>query len=620
MANKTFDALPAIPSVSTSDEIPIWDASAGDTAKATVTQLIAALPAATDSTAGTLSGADKTKLDSSTSSSTATSLMARDAGGNTAVNVLTASQVTITGSPVNTTDGTNKAYVDSVAAGLSIKAAVAAATTANITLAGSAPNTLDGVALSLNSRILVKDQSTGTQNGIYYVSTLGTGSNGTWTRATDADTGAKLVTGSYVFVNAGSTNASTSWVMNTTGTITIGTSVIVWVLFSQIANVPATSITGAIVGSQVAAGAISTAKFASGITPIEIVSTMPVSGNFQGRTVFLITTDGSFSPNKIYRWTDTSTTGTTFWTSVVPAVDITGSLTDSQISALAAAKLTGQITTTQISNNAITTPLILAGAVSTASIAAGAVTATQIASGTITAGLISAGAITSSCLAANSVIAGKIAAAAVSTTQLAAGAVTASVIASGTITSTQIAANTITAGNIAAGTITADRLNVSSLSAISANIGTITSGTISGVTISATGTEGTGSLQPSTGRFQTLNGSAFAYMTASNPGTGAIANLVTGYGSITGVSIFSQFTSNGITLKNTANTVVSSLTAGGGSSTLVVDEIDNNGGNGTFTVPMKVHGDNNLISFEYGGGTTLKVKIDSTVFTLTMTP
>lgn len=104
------------------------------------------------------------------------------------------------------------------------KASVRAATTANIAaLAGGAPNTLDGVTLVANDRILVKDQTTGSQNGIYYVSTLGTGANGTWTRATDANGLDELTSGAIVAVEQGSVNADSQWMLTTDGTITIGT-------------------------------------------------------------------------------------------------------------------------------------------------------------------------------------------------------------------------------------------------------------------------------------------------------------------------------------------------------------------------------------------------------------
>lgn len=104
------------------------------------------------------------------------------------------------------------------------KTPVRAATTANIaTLAGGAPNTLDGVALAANDRILVKDQSTASQNGIYVVTTLGTGANGTWTRATDADGVGELLPGVLITVAEGTANADSIWELQTDAPITIGT-------------------------------------------------------------------------------------------------------------------------------------------------------------------------------------------------------------------------------------------------------------------------------------------------------------------------------------------------------------------------------------------------------------
>lgn len=110
------------------------------------------------------------------------------------------------------------------------KASVRAATTANIaSLAGGTPNTLDGVTLVANDRILVKDQTTASQNGIYYVTTLGTGANGTWTRATDADGAGELTSGAIVAVEEGSTNVDSQWMLTTDGVITIGTTSLTFV-------------------------------------------------------------------------------------------------------------------------------------------------------------------------------------------------------------------------------------------------------------------------------------------------------------------------------------------------------------------------------------------------------
>lgn len=106
---------------------------------------------------------------------------------------------------------------------------VRAATTANIaSLAGGAPNAIDGVTLAGGDRVLVKDQSTGSLNGIYTVTTLGTGANGTWTRATDADSATELPPGSVVSVQEGTANADKMFMLATNGPIVLGTTPLTW--------------------------------------------------------------------------------------------------------------------------------------------------------------------------------------------------------------------------------------------------------------------------------------------------------------------------------------------------------------------------------------------------------
>ena len=132
------------------------------------------------------------------------------------------------------------------------------------------------------------------------------------------------------------------------------------------------------------------------VKQVDVVSSLPASGDYTGQVVFL-TTD-----NQLYRWTGSA------WTTAVPAVNVTGQLTDSQIAAIAAAKLTGQITETQITDDAITTPKIDAGAVSANEIAAGAVVAGKIATNAVTAGTIEAGAVTANEIAGNTITGNKI--------------------------------------------------------------------------------------------------------------------------------------------------------------------------------------------------------------------
>jgi hypothetical protein len=107
---------------------------------------------------------------------------------------------------------------------LSWKAPVRAATTANGTLATAFENgdTIDGVVLATGDRILLKDQTTGSQNGIYTVN-----ASGAPTRATDADTGAELVCAT-VRVSEGTANADSEWSCTTNAPITVGATALAW--------------------------------------------------------------------------------------------------------------------------------------------------------------------------------------------------------------------------------------------------------------------------------------------------------------------------------------------------------------------------------------------------------
>jgi hypothetical protein len=102
------------------------------------------------------------------------------------------------------------------------KQSVRVVTTTNITLSGGAPSTYDGVTLIAGDRILVNAQSTGNQNGIYTVSVVGSGSNGTWARAFDASINERVTAGMRTFIAEG-TYAGTEYRLVTPDPITLGT-------------------------------------------------------------------------------------------------------------------------------------------------------------------------------------------------------------------------------------------------------------------------------------------------------------------------------------------------------------------------------------------------------------
>ena len=128
----------------------------------------------------------------------------------------------------------SKEYVDAVKVGLDFKDSVRVATTANISLS-SAPAAIDGVTLSSDDRVLVKDQSTGSQNGLYVFN----GSGSAMTRATDADANAEVTSGMFTFVTEGSTNADSGFVLTTDGSITVGTTALTFAQFSGAGQITA---------------------------------------------------------------------------------------------------------------------------------------------------------------------------------------------------------------------------------------------------------------------------------------------------------------------------------------------------------------------------------------------
>jgi hypothetical protein len=178
----------------------------------------------TDS-AGLLSADFWNALTDATSDATASKLVKRDANGNIKV-----------ATPTDDAHAATKGYVDAARSGLDVKQSVRAATTGQINLAGDLENgdAIDGVTLATGNRVLVKNQSTASQNGIYVVQVSGAA-----VRATDFDGTGEVSGGAFTFVEEGTTHADSGWVVSSNGAITVGTDAIAWVQFSGAGQITA---------------------------------------------------------------------------------------------------------------------------------------------------------------------------------------------------------------------------------------------------------------------------------------------------------------------------------------------------------------------------------------------
>jgi len=148
--------------------------------------------------------------------------------GNVSIN---SNKLTNVADPTSDQDAATKAYVDAIRSGLDVKDSVKVATTGNITLSGT--QTIDGIAISADERVLVKSQTTGSENGIYDCKA------GAWARSSDFDSSAEVTSGAFVFVEQGSTNADAGFVLTTDGTITIGTTALSFTQFSGAGQISA---------------------------------------------------------------------------------------------------------------------------------------------------------------------------------------------------------------------------------------------------------------------------------------------------------------------------------------------------------------------------------------------
>lgn len=179
--------------------------------------------------AGLLSSTFWSLLNGATSDATISTLAKRDSNGNLKV-----------ATPTDAAHAATKGYVDAARQGLDVKKSVRAATTGPITLSSGleAGDTIDTtVTLAEGDRVLVKNQSTASENGIYVVQ-----ASGAPVRATDANGTADTGTvsgGTFTFVEEGTLNADSGWVVSTNGSITVGTDAMNWVQFSGAGSITA---------------------------------------------------------------------------------------------------------------------------------------------------------------------------------------------------------------------------------------------------------------------------------------------------------------------------------------------------------------------------------------------
>ena len=194
------------------------------------------------------------------------------------------------------------------------KQSVRAITTTNITLSGGAPTVVDGVTLSLNDRILVTGQSTASQNGIYTVSILGTGSNGTWARSTDTNATGELDSGTIVMVTEGSAYADTSWKLTTNDPIVIGTTALTFEIN-----------TGNAFGTISANGTSVVANSATGTVTFSTGNNIVITGNAATDTItFAVKDNPSFSQTVSATGNITGGNLTTVGTANIGTLAITG--------------------------------------------------------------------------------------------------------------------------------------------------------------------------------------------------------------------------------------------------------------------------------------------------------
>jgi phage-related tail fiber protein len=219
-------------------------------------------------------------LYSAASANTASTLVLRDSSGDFSAHDITANKVTGLATPSGSSDAATKAYVDAAINGLDWKASVRVASTANVTIASELENgdTIDGVTLATGDRVLLKDQSTASQNGIYVVVASGAAS-----RATDCDADAEVTGGFAVWVNEGTANGDTGWVLTTNDPITVGSTSLTFTQFNSGSVTAGAGLTKT--GSTIDVGTASTSRIVVNADNIDLATTGISAGTYTSITI-----------------------------------------------------------------------------------------------------------------------------------------------------------------------------------------------------------------------------------------------------------------------------------------------------------------------------------------------
>lgn len=184
-------------------------------------------------------------------------------------------KVTGVATPTADQDAANKAYVDSVAQGIDAKASCKAATTANITLSGN--QTIDGVAIVAGERVLVKNQSSAADNGIYVAAVS------TWSRAADANTWDELVA-AFTFIESGTENGNNGYICTIAPGGTLGVTAVTWAQFSGAGQVIAGQGLSK-TGNTIQVNTASSSRIVIGADDIDLATTGVVADTYKSVSV-----------------------------------------------------------------------------------------------------------------------------------------------------------------------------------------------------------------------------------------------------------------------------------------------------------------------------------------------